>query len=77
MQKYIYIFFQKNSFKKIQNPSRYYYNYIITNLNFQHKPGKISSFKNPHINKKIKNRPIIESHNQGFFLINIFIFIFI
>jgi hypothetical protein len=34
--------------KKNQNPSRYYYNSIITNLKFQHKP-KISSFKNPHI----------------------------
>ncbi len=40
------IIFQKSS-KRNQNPSRYY-NSIITNLKFQHKP-KISSFKNPHI----------------------------
>jgi hypothetical protein len=33
-------------FKK-KNPPRYY-NSIITNLKFQHKP-KISTFKNPHI----------------------------
>jgi hypothetical protein len=48
MQKYN---LQKSPFKikKNQNPSRYYYyNSIITNLKFQHKP-KISSFKNPHI----------------------------
>jgi len=38
------------NFQKIQNPSRYH-NSIITNLKFQHKPGKISSFKNPHIKK--------------------------
>ncbi len=37
------------SFKRNQNPSRYYYyNSIITNLKFQHKP-KLSSFKNPPI----------------------------
>ncbi len=48
------IIFKKPSKKKNQNPSRYYYNSIITNLKFQHKP-KISSFKNPHN----KNRPII------------------
>jgi hypothetical protein len=47
------IFFKKYS-KWNQNPS-IYYNSIITNLKFQHKP-KISSFKNPHV--KI-NRPII------------------
>jgi hypothetical protein len=41
------IIFKKSS-KGNQNPSRYYYNSIITNLKFQHKP-KISSFKNPHI----------------------------
>jgi hypothetical protein len=36
--------------KKTQNPSRYYYNSIITNLKFQHKPKTIifqkSSYKN-------------------------------
>jgi hypothetical protein len=37
----------KNPLKENQNPSRYY-NSIITNLKFQHKP-KISSFKNTHI----------------------------
>jgi hypothetical protein len=43
----IFIFFK--SFKRNQNPSRYYYyNSIITNLKFQHKP-KLSSFKNPPI----------------------------
>jgi len=31
------IMFKKSS-KKNQNPSRYYYNSIITNLKFQHKP---------------------------------------
>jgi len=41
------IIFKKN-LKQNQNPSRYYYNSIITNLKFQHKP-KISCFKNPHI----------------------------
>jgi hypothetical protein len=44
MQKYN---LQKNSLKKNQNLSRYYYNSII-NLKFQHK-AKISSVKNPHI----------------------------
>jgi hypothetical protein len=39
------IIFKKSS-KRKQNPSRYY-NSIITNLKFQHKP-KYSSFKNPH-----------------------------
>jgi hypothetical protein len=34
--------------KKNQNPSRYYYNSIITNFKFQTQ-AKISSFKNPHI----------------------------
>jgi hypothetical protein len=29
---------QKNSSKRNQNPSRYYYNSIITNLKFLHKP---------------------------------------
>jgi len=29
---------QKNPLKKNQNPSRYYYNSIITNLKFQYKP---------------------------------------
>jgi hypothetical protein len=28
----------KNLLKETQNPSRYYYNSIITNLKFQHKP---------------------------------------
>jgi hypothetical protein len=41
------IIFKKSS-KRNQNPSRYYNS--ITNLKFEHKP-KISSFKNPHINK--------------------------
>jgi hypothetical protein len=45
----------KKSSARNQNPSRYYYNSIIINLKFQHKP-KISCFKNPHIKKK---RPII------------------
>jgi hypothetical protein len=54
MQKYINL--QKILLKKTQNPSRYYYNSIITNFKFQlHKPN-ISSFKKPHI--KI-NKPII------------------
>ncbi len=45
----IYLIFKKNPLKqRNQNPSRYYYNSIITNLKFQHK-AKISSFKNPHI----------------------------
>jgi hypothetical protein len=35
MQKYINL--QKSS-KRNPNPSRYYYNSIITNLKFQHKP---------------------------------------
>jgi hypothetical protein len=44
------IFPRKSSQKRHQNPSRYYYyNSIITNLNFQHNLAKISSFKNPHI----------------------------
>jgi len=52
-----YIIFKKKSSKWNQfNPSRYYYNSIVTNLKFQHKQAKISSFKNPHIKK---NRPII------------------
>jgi hypothetical protein len=34
------IFFKKSS-KRNQNPSRYYYNSIITNLKFQHKPTYI------------------------------------
>jgi hypothetical protein len=41
------IIFQKSS-KRNQNPSSYYYNSIVTNLKYQHKP-KTSSFKNPHI----------------------------
>jgi hypothetical protein len=56
MQKNLYlIFIFLKSFKRNQNPSRYYYyNSIITNLKFQHKP-KLSSFKNP----PIKIKPII------------------
>jgi len=45
-------YLQKNPLKRNQNPSRYYYNSIITNLKIQHKP-KISSFKNPHITNNI------------------------
>ncbi len=45
------IIFQKSS-KRNQNPSRSYYNSIITNLKFQHK-HKISSFKNPLKETKI------------------------
>jgi hypothetical protein len=48
------IIFKKSS-KRNQNPSRYCYNSIITNLKFQHKPKHHLS-KNPHI--KI-DRPII------------------
>jgi hypothetical protein len=55
MQKYIIFQKKKSSKNQNQNPSRYYYNSIIINLNFQHKP-KISCFKNPHIKKYI---PII------------------
>jgi hypothetical protein len=47
------IIFKKSS-KRNQNLSRYYYNSIITNLKFQHKP-KISSFQK----SSYKNRPII------------------
>ncbi len=50
----IHIFKKKKPSKTNQNPSRYYYNSIITNLNFQHKP-KLSFFENPHN----KHRPII------------------
>ncbi len=45
MQKYN---LQKKSSKTNQSPSRYYYNSIITNLKFQHKP-KYHLFRNPHI----------------------------
>jgi hypothetical protein len=45
---------KKKSSKRNQNPSRSYYNSIITNLKFQHKT-KISSFKK----SSHKNRPII------------------
>jgi hypothetical protein len=42
--------------KKTQNPSRYYYyNSIITNLKFQHKPKNIIFQKSSYD----KNRPII------------------
>jgi hypothetical protein len=43
---------QKILLKKTQSPSRDCTS--ITNLKFQHKPNKFSSFKNPHI----KNRPM-------------------
>jgi hypothetical protein len=46
MQKYINL--QNNPLNKKQNPSRYSYDSIITNLKFQHKQ-KISCLKNPHI----------------------------
>jgi hypothetical protein len=48
---------QRNPLKKRnQNPSRYYYNSIITNLSSFNTSQKISYFKfNPHI----KKRPII------------------
>ncbi len=46
MQKYDYL--QKNPLKRNQNPSRYYYNSMITNLKFQHKP-KYHVSKTPHI----------------------------
>ncbi len=40
------IIFQKNPLKEKQNPSRYYYyNSIITNLKFQHKPKYIIFLK--------------------------------
>ncbi len=52
MQKYN---LRKIPLKETKNLSRYYYNSIITNLKFQHKP-KYHLSKNPHI--KI-NRPII------------------
>ncbi len=42
--KNILIFYKKKSSKRNQNPSRYYYNSIRTNLEFQHKPN-LSSFK--------------------------------
>jgi hypothetical protein len=58
MQKYN---LQKNPLKKkTQNPSRYYYNSIITNLKFQTQSQNISCFKNPHIKK---HRPI--NNNMG------------
>jgi hypothetical protein len=44
------IFSSKKSSKRNQNPSRYYYNSIITNLKFPTQ-AKISPFKNPHIIK--------------------------
>jgi hypothetical protein len=39
---------QKKPSTRNQNPSKYH-NSIITNLKFQHKAKKLSSFKNPHI----------------------------
>jgi len=39
LQKLKYFTMQKYNLQKIlQNPSKYYYNSIITNLKFQHKP---------------------------------------
>jgi len=49
----IYLIFKKSS-KRNQNPPKYYYNSIITNLKFQHKP-KYIIFQKP----SYKNRPII------------------
>ncbi len=60
--KHILIFKKKkNPLKRNQNPSRYIKTLITNNLKFQHKPKKVSSFKNPHILKKKKKRerPII------------------
>jgi hypothetical protein len=51
-----YIIFPKKSFERNQNPSRYYYNSIKTNLKFQHKP-KFQILSKILILKKI--RPII------------------
>jgi len=48
-----HILFKKSS-KRNQNPSRYYYNSIITNLKVQHKPKYIIFQKSSY-----KNRPII------------------
>ncbi len=43
---------KKNPLKETQNPSRYYYNSIITNLlSFNTSPNILSPFKNPHIKK--------------------------
>ncbi len=53
MQKYN---LQKKCSERNQNPSRYYYyNSIITNLKFQHKPKNIIFQKSSYN----KNRPII------------------
>ncbi len=44
---------QNNPLKQNQNPSRYYYNSIITNLKFQQKHKNIRFFqKNPHMKNK-------------------------
>jgi len=52
-QNIIIIFKKKSSKKETQkNPSRYYYNSIITNLQVSTQ-AKILCFKNPHIKKKI------------------------
>jgi len=40
---------QINPLKANQNPSRYYYNSIITNPQFSTQAKILSSFKNPHI----------------------------
>ncbi len=58
------IIFRKKSSKRNQNPSRYYYNSIITNLKFQHKQ-KISSFKNPHIKIKQTYYLLLPSRGQN------------
>ncbi len=55
MQKYN---LPKKSSKRNQNPSKYYYNSILTNLKFQQKP-KTSSFKNPLKETKILQDIII------------------
>jgi hypothetical protein len=54
MQKYN---FQKKNplYKETKNPSRYYYNSIITNIKFWHKPIYIIFQKSSYN----KNRPII------------------
>ncbi len=53
----------KKSSKRNQNPSRYYNS--KPNLKFQHKPKKISAFKNPHmkIDKNPKKKPSIPKIN--------------
>jgi hypothetical protein len=50
---------KKSSRKETKNPSRYYYNSIIINLKFQHKPKNITFQKSSY-----KNRPILLSRGQ-------------